>query len=125
MREVDSTDEGYRGLIRRDQPYYRVYKLDDASIRYVPQNCIRVIPVTAELAGTFLRKVHDFSKSFSDVQLSTSSNDRGRFIPSPELKAMYPEDDFYGVNWVREGREAVSEQNAAVEAFAQQFRDYL
>lgn len=81
--------------------------------------------MTAELAGAFLRKVHDFSKSFSDVQLSTSSNDRGRFIPSPELKAMYPEDDFYGVNWVREGREAVSEQNAAVEAFAQQFRDYL
>lgn len=32
MREVDCTDEGFRGIVQRDQPYYRVYRLDDASI---------------------------------------------------------------------------------------------
>lgn len=91
----------------------------------VPQNCVRIIPLTAELAGSFLRGVHDFSKSFSDVQLSTSVNDRGMFKPSPELAAMYPEDEWYGKQWVEEGGDAVSEQIAAVEAFTQQFQDYL
>lgn len=125
MRQVDRTDESSRGLIRRDQPYYRVYRLDDASIRYVPQDCIRIIPLTAELAGSFCRKGSDFNKSFGDVQLSTISNERGRFRPSAEVCGMYPEDEFYGMRWVREGREAVAEQDAKVEAFAQQFKDYL
>lgn len=97
----------------------------DLSLSDVPQNCVRIIPLTPELAGSFLRGVHDFSKSFSDVQLSTGSNDRGMFIPSPQLGAMYPEDEWYGRRWVEEGGHAVSEQIAAVEAFTQQFQEYL
>ncbi|KAF6766657.1 hypothetical protein DFP72DRAFT_27479 [Ephemerocybe angulata] len=133
-------DENYRGISedsdvmsdicfprsRQNQPHYYAFTCDEGYTRYVAQDDIQIIPLTAELASSFVWNTFpEICRFVCDVQLSTESNERGLFRPSIEMKQEYPEDEWYGSRWIKEGREAVSEQIAAVEAFTQQFKDLL
>jgi len=83
------------------------------------------MPLSPDLAANFMDKNPEMGRYFSDVLIGGMGNDRGFFRLSPETKLDYPDDDWCGAKWVEEGTEALAEQAAAVEAFAEEFKDYL
>ncbi|KAF7303238.1 F-box domain-containing protein [Mycena kentingensis (nom. inval.)] len=74
-----------------NQPFYHVLTVD-GSQRYVAEDNVGPIPLTAELAMEFLEKVNILSRYFSDAYTHPDSH-RGRWRLSPELQRQYPDDE--------------------------------
>ncbi|KAJ7706003.1 hypothetical protein B0H17DRAFT_919198 [Mycena rosella] len=69
-----------------DQPFYHIVSLDGAE-RYVAEDNINPIALTADLALQFFQELPVLPKYFSDADIG-----RGRWQLSPELQRAYPDD---------------------------------
>ncbi|KAJ7070884.1 Hemimethylated DNA-binding protein YccV like-domain-containing protein [Mycena amicta] len=73
------------------QPFYQVVSLEGTQ-RYVAEDNIKPVELTAKLAVLFLEKVKIMSRYFSDAYTHPEAY-RGRWCLSPELRRQYPDDE--------------------------------
>lgn len=67
----------------------------------VAEENIMLCPLTRTLAQEFIDKVPQFSRYFDYVEIRDDG--WGRFLPSPETRSAYPEDDDLAREWIRLG----------------------
>ncbi|OCH94687.1 hypothetical protein OBBRIDRAFT_788940 [Obba rivulosa] len=85
-----------------DQPFYTVIAIDGHK-RYVAEENIIPIVLTKDIARTLSQSRAYFSRCFEGAQFGEGSMQRGRLLPSEELRKVYPEDDAAGAAWIAEG----------------------
>jgi len=82
------------------QPFYWVITADGAK-RYVAEEDLSPINVTKDLARKMFESRTIFGRFFEDVQ-EDEKHQRGRLLPSEELRVLFPEDDDAGASWIAE-----------------------
>jgi len=98
------------------QPFYWIITVDGAK-RYVAEEDLSPVVLSKDIARRMFEGHTVLGRYFEGAQ-ENEVHQRGRLLPSQELKTLYPEDDLAGALWVSDGRPERSVDVSTVDALA-------